>query len=525
MVVAVGAIAFVPHPSSAAGIVSFEPQRGPVGATVTIAGTGFTGATEVLVGGVSAPFTVEADDRISVTVPERASTGSIEVRAADGIVARTGPFLVLPNIVVVMTDDQRWDTLSDMRTVVQDLAGRGVTFSNAFASNPVCCPSRASFLTGRYSHDTGVWSNGAPYGGFEAFSGDRVTIATTLDAAGYETGMFGKYLNGYTATRGTYVPPGWDRWRAYGRAGGYYDYALSLDGEGLESHGSAPPDYSTDVLAEHVEEFIRSTSPQVPVFAWLALAAPHNPFTSAPRHAGAYERIEPWRPPNYDEKDISDKPAYVSKIPRLTAAQRRTFDARRRNQLATLLAVDDAVATIEATLADTGRLGDTLFVYTSDNGYLWGEHRRKGKTVPYEESIRIPLVIRWDRVRRKPRVEPRLVMNIDVPGSLAKAAGTSLPGNHGRNLLPLLSGPPDRWRSHVLLEHGGPGAPPYCGIRTVDAMYVHYATDEEEYYRLEVDPYQLSNRIRVERWSTDIRALRRKARDRCDPRPPDMPSF
>jgi len=514
-----------PASSAAASIVSLDPARGPVGATIAIGGAGFTGASAVRVGGASAGFTVEADDRITASVPAGAVTGPVEVDTADGTVASTDPFVVLPNIVLVMTDDQRWDTLPYMATVTNGILDRGVTFTNTFATNPLCCPSRVTFLTGRYSHDTGVWTDVGPYGGFSSFVGDANTIATTLDAAGYDTALIGKYLNGYRVTDGAYVPPGWDRWRAFATNASYYDYALSLDGTGTEAHGSLPKDYSTDVLADDAVAFIETASPQDPLFLWFAPFGPHAPSTPAPRDAGSLAGIAPWRPPSYDEHDVSDKPAYMAALPRLRPAARARLDAFRQQQLEALLSIDEAVARLGQALVDTGRLGDTIVVFTSDNGLLWGEHRFRGKVVPYEESIRIPLVIRWDRLPATPRVDTSLVLNLDLPGTLAEAAGTQLAGTEGRSLLPLLEGTPATGPFGLLLEHYGEGAPSYCGIRTKRAAFVHYATGEEEYYRLGNDPFELTNRVASTRWTTQIAALRDIARARCYPLPPDMSPF
>src|SRR3990170_6725693 len=185
-----------------------------------------------------------------------------------------------PSIVLVVTDDQRWDTLWAMPSVEADLVDNGVVFSNGFVVNPLCCPSRASILTGRYSHGTGVYTNTSPDGGFSLFDDDS-TVATWLDAAGYRTALVGKYLNGYD---GVTIPPGWDHWVAFsGNQGSYYDYSLNVDGA-LEPHGSAPEDYSTDVLATHAESFILGVPAEEPVLLYMTPYAPHGPATAATRH-------------------------------------------------------------------------------------------------------------------------------------------------------------------------------------------------------------------------------------------------
>jgi len=506
-----------------ASLTSIAPLQGPVGATVTLTGSGFTGASAVRFAGHDAAFRVVGDDQVSAVVPPGAETGSVEIDTVDGSLLSPDRFLVQPNVLLIVTDDQRWDTVVSMPRVQSDIAGQGVSFANMFVTNPLCCPSRATLLTGRYSHSTGVWSNKAPFGGFTTFEDDD-TVATALDAEGYRTGMFGKYLNQYTATGGTYVPPGWDRWRAF-LNGGYFDYTLSLDGISQESYGSAPEDYSTDVLADQAAGFIQDTSPQDPLLVWFAPLAPHEPFIPAPRHVGTLAGLAAWRPPSYNEPDVSDKPFYIRNAPRLSTDRQAEIDALRQAQLETLMAVDDAVAQLLTTLAVMGRLEDTLIVFTSDNGYLWGEHRRAGKVVPYEESIRVPLTIRWDRLPGTAPTRTRLVQNLDIAPTILDAAEATLPGVEGESLLPLLNGATGAWRSQMLFEHYGEGAPSYCAIRTKDLLFVHYRTGEEEFYRLATDPYERMNRIASTTAAERIASLRDAARARCNPLPPDMTPF
>ena len=312
-----------------------------------------------------------------------------------------------PNIVLVVTDDQRWDTLWAMPTVQRELVGKGVTFTNAFVVNPLCCPSRASILTGRYSHSTGVYTNVPPHGGFASFR-DGSTVATWLRRAGYRTGYFGKYLNGY---RGTYVPPGWHRWVALTSLG-YYRYGLNVDGkiDGTRNRTW----YSTDRLANAAAAFIRSR--RGPLFLVFAPFAPHRPATPAVRHEGAFADLDRWQPSSYNEADVSDKPAWLQ-AKRLRAAG--ADDAFRRRQYESLLAVDQGIATIVRALTETRRLRNTVILITSDNGYLWGEHRLVDKAVPYEESIRVPLVVRYDRLAAPARIETRPALNIDLAPTIA----------------------------------------------------------------------------------------------------------
>ncbi len=210
-----------------------------------------------------------------------------------------------PSILLIVTDDQRWDTLWAMPEVQRSLVERGVTFSEAFTTSSLCCPSRASILTGQYPHTTGVYRQGLPHGGFQSFD-DTTTIATALRAGGYRTGLFGKYLDSYQADAlGGYVPPGWDRWVAFVHSQ-YLEYTLTVDGT-VERFGAAAGDYSTDVLAARTEDFIRST--EGPVFAVYAPPAPHAPAIPSAVDGGLFAGLRPSRPPSFNEPDVSDKPA------------------------------------------------------------------------------------------------------------------------------------------------------------------------------------------------------------------------
>ena len=396
-----------------------------------------------------------------------------------------------PSVVMIVTDDQRWDTLDVMPTVQAELVGKGVTFTNAFAVNPVCCPSRASILTGTWSHTNGVWDVAGDHGGFQRFD-DSSTLATWLDAAGYRSGMLGKYLNGYKGT--VYRPPGWDEWFAFtSNPNAYFDFGAT-DGTSELLFGSDPGEYATDVLAERADAFIRSAGSE-PLFLYLAPKAPHiggpgRPSTPAPRHAGAFAGLDPWQPPNLNEPQAGDKPLHIRSLAPVPLEE---IAGLRQTNLESLLAVDEMVARVLAALADTGRLEDTLIVLTSDNGFGWGEHRRAHKIVPYEESIRVPLVVRWDALGAV-GTRDAASLNVDLAPTIAAAVGVDAPGAEGRDLLPLLRGEPVRWRKRFLIEawmRPKWRIPPYCGFRGERWKYVQYETGEEELYDLAQDPYEL----------------------------------
>jgi len=448
-----------------------------------------------------------------------AATAVVFGPAAPAARAQTPPEGAPAAIVLVVTDDQRFDTLWAMPTVTAELVRRGASFPDAFVVNPLCCPSRTTILTGQYSHTTGVYRQVPPFGRFEWFR-DGSTLATWLHDAGYTTGLFGKYLDGYQHAGLTgYIPPGWDRWAAFIHSQ-YEDYVLQVDGE-VRRYGSAPEDYSTDVLARMAEAFVRETPG--PLFLYFAPAAPHGPAPPAPGDEGAFADLAPWRPPSYDEADVSDKPAWVQDLQPLGAARREHIDELRRNQYASLLAVDRAMAALIEALRDTGRLADTLFIYTSDNGLLWGEHRWRRKEAAYEEAIRVPLVVRWDAGGIPPGSRPEvLAANVDLAPTIADAVGIPAPGAEGISLLPALRGEPGPTREDLLIEHlaGANPVPTYCAVRSRRWTYVRYEDGFEELYDLRTDPYELQNLAADPRFAGVLRERRARLAELCDPPPP-----
>jgi arylsulfatase A-like enzyme len=415
-----------------------------------------------------------------------------------GIEATPAPGPQPPNIVVIVTDDQRWDTLGAMPNVRSLLGGHGVTFTNAFATTPLCCPSRASILTGRYARHTGVHDNLGPRGGAQAFD-DASSIATWLDAAGYDTALVGKYLNGYRGLGRCYIPPGWDEWNAIfeGPSQHYYDLTLAVNGR-LVRYGRDPGDHQTEVLFDRAERFIEGAGS--PFFLYLAPSAPHLPAVPTAPDVGSFADLPPWRPASYGEPDRADKP-WDAVTDRLTDAYADQIDEDRQHMLESLRSVDRAIGRLVATLESEGELDRTFLVFTSDNGFLWGEHGLVSKAWAYEESIRVPLVIRtpWTT---EPRLDDQLVLNVDLASTLVELAGAraGLPQD-GRSLVPLLRGEPGReWRRDFVVEWLGRdltstrrGPPPYSALRSERFLYVEYTNGWVELYDLAKDPFQLEN--------------------------------
>ena len=407
-----------------------------------------------------------------------------------------------PNVLVIETDDQ---TVADMAALPYTRAqlGRpGTTFANSFVSLSQCCPSRATFLTGRYAHNHGVLDIGGPFGGFKRLDGSE-TLPVWLQRAGYSTAVVGKYLNGY---RGPAVPPGWSEF--HGLPGGvtyrFYDYALNENGM-LRQFGTAPADYQTDVLTGRAEQLIGTL--RAPWFMWVTYVAPHNarPFdiddprtirttVPAPRHRDAFTGVPMPRDAAYDEADVRDKPPAIRSRPRLRTGARRAIQEAWRQRMASLLAVDEGVARLFAALRRAGELDHTLIIFTSDNGYLLGAHRvPSGKVLPYEPSIRVPLLMRGPGIPRG-AVRRDLVWNGDLAPTILDATGARAPfALDGRSLL----APPDP-RRDVVLEgppaQGTNGMPRFTGLRTPRYAYVEYARGARELYDLREDPDQLDNR-------------------------------
>lgn len=396
-----------------------------------------------------------------------------------------------PNIVVIMTDDQTVESMRVLPKTLQLVGAAGTTFSRAIVSYPLCCPSRATYLTGQHAHNHRVLNNAR---GFDRVDHSN-TLPVWLRAAGYYTAHVGKYLNGYDDSSG--VPAGYDSWFALGSQGyRMYDYHVNDNGR-IVAYGSSPAHYQTDVLARRAVQIIRARESGTPFYLTVWPLAPHDeildqptPPRPAPRHAGRYQAVPLPRPPSFNEADVSDKPAIIRSQPRFTPTVVDDITRRYRAQLAALLAVDDLVASVMGALRDTGQLDRTLVVFTSDNGFLNGQHRLAAEKVfGYEESIRVPLLIRGGGFPAG-RTTSALVSNVDLPRTLVAVSGAR-PRRllDGRPLLPLPASRP------ILLETGhNEGKAQYVGVRTDRYVYLQHNTAERELYDLARDPHQLDSR-------------------------------
>lgn len=421
----------------------------------------------------------------------------------------------LPNVVVILTDDQRVETMERMAKVQRLLVDKGVRYSKASVTIPSCCPSRVAILTGRFARHTDVYQNGGAHGGwgtFHSLGEEKQTIALALQRRGYRTGMFGKYLNfyGQLAPFG-YRPPGWDRFIAglTPNGGGYYDYQLS-NGRVL---GHSPSDYSADVQSRQSVDFIRSTPAGRPLFLMLTPSAPHVPFVPAPRYVGAWEgRLGPFHPASLDD-DMSGKPLWMQS---LVKPSQEEIDSVRAVQQDMLMSVDDQVQAVVAALRDSHRLHHTLILFSSDHGYLWGEHRWMAKDVPYTPADAVPFVVRWDGHTAPGTVDDRLALNVDIAATIARATGTSF-SSDGTSVL-------GWWRrpGFVLEQMATPsiGRPAYCGWRAANHWFVQYADGEQELYDVQADPDELHNLADDPAYASLKADLLAKTRENCVPTPP-----
>jgi arylsulfatase A-like enzyme len=407
-----------------------------------------------------------------------------------------------PNVVVVMSDDQTSDSMRFMNAVNAQVGDAGATFENSFASFPLCCPSRATYLTGQYPHNHGVMANQAPDGGFAQLDSSN-TLPVWLQQAGYHTAHIGKYLNGYEQFPDL-EPPGWSEWYGSTRTYRFYDYTLNENGS-LVTYGTTADQYQTDVYTQKAVEFIDRRAPEEqPFFLSVAYLAPHsggpnvnpqppadcdNTAKPAPRHATAFDSEPLPQPASFNEEDVFDKPAEIQGLAPLTAEQITNIERRYRCRVESLLAVDEGVARILDALARSGELADTLFIYTSDNGFFHGEHRIPGgKHRLYEPSARVPLLLRGPGIPANVTVAD-LAVNADLAPTILEAAGaTAGRAIDGRSLIGAAEHPGRLQGRAILIETRN-----YSAVRTARYKYAVHDTGEVELYDLQNDPDELQS--------------------------------
>jgi arylsulfatase A-like enzyme/PKD repeat protein len=414
-----------------------------------------------------------------------------------------------PNILLINLDDMRPSgTLAVMPHVRTWFQEQGTTYSQNFASSPLCSPSRASLFTGRYGHNNGVTGNGLDA---EIAALDQsATFQGYLHSEGYATAMAGKYMNTVPLSRS---PQYWDHWLF--TTGGYQDLPYNDDGT-----VKTIPGYYSTVLGDHIVQYLDTFEQKddQPWLIYVAPQAPHSPTTPDAPHADS--PVPVWnRPASFNEADVSDKPSAVRSRPLLDATAEEQL---RTDQLRTLMSVDDMVGRITDEMTRLGEDQNTIAIFTSDNGYLWGEHRINDKRFPYADSEKVPLIVRWPGVVAPDATDDRLVSNVDILPTLLQVAGAAPTLKYPLDGTSLFSG---QRRSQLLAEYGRSLDSPlaqWTSVITPTAQFTQWydtttgAPSEQEYYDLLADPDQLVNLLRdgnpdndppVAQWSAWLNAL------------------
>lgn len=402
-----------------------------------------------------------------------------------------------PNIVFIISDDHRWDVMSHMghpfmKTPNMDrLAREGVRLSNAFVTTSLCSPSRACFLTSKYVHLHGVKGNRQPFP-----TDKETTFPQLLQKAGYETAYVGKWhMDGQTA-----VQQGFDRWVSYKAHGRYIDPVFIIDGKQKPQKG-----HMTDLTTQYAVDWLKKRKSGKPFLLYMAHKAPHVKCTPLDRHANLYAdaKIEP---PANSKDTFEGKPAWQKKWPDIAtggAVLQKGMAAYREAVLAycrTVQGIDDSIGEVLRTLESTGQLENTIVIYCSDNGYYHGDHGLWDKRSAYDESLRIPFLIRFPKMAKPGSVQDKMVLNIDLAPMLLDVAGVKAPSDmQGRSFRPLLEGKKTEWRDDFFYEYFAekayPQTPTVLAVRTDDWKYVEYPEidDIPELYDLKHDPTEMHN--------------------------------
>lgn len=413
-----------------------------------------------------------------------------------------------PNVLFILTDDQRWDAMSCMgnqfvNTPNMDrLRNEGALFANAFVTTSLCSPSRASFLTGTYAHTHGVFGNW----GVEFDPEKTPSFPLLLQKSGYETAFVGKWHMGRSAE----PRQGFDYWLSFAGQGVYEDPPLNENGRAFKAKG-----YMTDLLTDYAVKFLRRDRDK-PFCLYLSHKAVHGPFTPAERHKHLLADAQIPKPPSFDDT-FAGKPRWQRQAAvRGWGGARRTrgrkevpesvppgkWDPRRKSQLdyyRALSAVDEGVGRVLETLKEQGLLDNTVVFFAGDNGYFHGEHRRGDKRLMYEEALRIPLLMRYPPLIKAGTVVDEMVLNIDIAPTILDLAGVA-PAEvmQGQSIVPLLQGKSTAWRQSFLYEYWvdlTPMIPRMVGVRTPEWKLVEYPDldDMPELYHLPRDLYELTN--------------------------------
>jgi N-acetylglucosamine-6-sulfatase len=466
------------------------------------------------------PVVVALAAALTLSLPARGMTDPAPDPAPDPATARPAPIArpaavqPTPNVVVILLDDARLSDLSTLPRVRSLIGKAGATFRHAYSPFPLCCPARATMLTGQYAHNHGVLDNKAPLGGATKFRDGR-TLATWL-TRDYTTGFIGKYLNEYRLSSGR--PPGWDNWMI--PVGSSYDYRepeWSVNGE-----RRALPGYRTYTTGRLASRFIADHADDArPFFLFTSIVAPHAGEPLERDDPNVVYQTTMFPTPNvsdnyrnrlgkvairnraFNEPDVRDKPLRPAPLAAWEIDALKEVNGQRRESL---LSAQDVVRRIVDKLRATGELDNTYVVFTSDNGYVLGEHRiRGGKVLPYEVTARVPLLIRGPGIKARSRPRQTVGLHDLAPTILAMTDHTGANGSFrldGVNLLPMI-GHPKRWHRRPVVLEAGPESPSATAYRfhgvvaRIDGVrwkYVERDTGDKELYRLTSDGAELFNR-------------------------------
>ncbi len=408
-----------------------------------------------------------------------------------------------PNVVFILTDDQRWDCMSCaghpfLKTPNMDrIAAEGARFTNAFGTTSLCSPARASYLSGLYAHTHGVMNN------FTDYPANLPSYPRNLKAAGYDTAYIGKWHMGEQSDD---QRPGFDYWASHKGQGTYFDTTFNINGKRDLFKG-----YYTHRVTELAVDWLKQPH-QHPFLLILGHKAPHGIWIPEPKYEHAFDNVPIQRPATADDTG-NGKPVWVKeRVPTWHGIDgplygTKDFSKFVRTYMETILSVDDSVGQIYETLRASGELDNTLLLFATDNGFLMGEHGAIDKRAMYEESIRVPLLARYPALIRQPALISQMVLNIDVAPSILEICGvTPLLKTHGRSFRPLLENPSERGRASWYYEYNYEKEFPYTpnvrGVRTDEWKYVHYPNGDRqpdkyaaELYNLKADPLETKNLI------------------------------
>jgi N-acetylglucosamine-6-sulfatase len=416
------------------------------------------------------------------------------------------------NIVLILTDDFSMNLIATSNNVLAlsmpnlaQMMRDGMSFTHYFVTDSLCCPSRASIFTGMLPHNTGIYTNSPPDGGYEVFmsrGNDAKSFSVALRESGYQTAMMGKYLNGYKPKRNN-APKGWSEWAVSGNGYPNFSYDLNVNGSVIR-----PPLHMTDQISELGQAFIKR-SVKGPFFLELSTFSPHGPYVPPKRYAKLFPNLAYPKTPAYLARPDANAPTWLKEIPPVSGTAQAKMAEDYRKRARSDKGIDDMIGAVRKQLAELGLANNTYVIFTSDNGYHMGEYSlRSGKQTPFDTDIRVPLVVVGPGVTPASSTDA-ITMNIDFAPTFRELAGLRPSATvDGQSFAATLRGKPGHQRTLAVVEHihagkrrdnpdehtNKSGNPPsYMALRLKDAMYVEYEGGDISYYDLKTDPYELRN--------------------------------